>query len=138
MIQMDGAGPHANEWVEQRLTRMGARRIPKIVIDRQTAQSPDLNLNDRGGYTHLASIVEQCDYRTERELVAAIEKAWHAWNGHDIDRLVANLECHWCDVVQFNGGTVPKKGRKHKQLGIAQKDGGLWQFVAEYCSQDVL
>ena len=44
VVQIDGAGPHRAQWVENELARIGNEATPRVVFWRQAAQCPQVSL----------------------------------------------------------------------------------------------
>jgi hypothetical protein len=130
-VQIDGAGPHRAEWVEEELKRLGNLCVPRIVWWRQAAQCPQSNMNDLAVYNHMAAVAAKRDYSTAAELNEAVMDAWESMSPVLLERVTAVKYVVMCELIKARGKVIkiPSSG-----IRAAQELGCLWHLIDEICA----
>ena len=130
-VQIDGAGPHRAQWVEDELNRLGHENVPHIVWWRQAAQCPQSNMNDLAVYNHLAAEAARHDYSNAAELNQAVMDAWDSMSPVLLERVAAVKCVVMHELIKARGKVIkiPSSG-----IRSAQALGCLWQLIDEICA----
>jgi hypothetical protein len=109
-IQMDNARPHTKA-VDKRIEEEGKKGGWNILIKRQPANSPDLNILDLGFLNSIQAIQEKKIMKNIDDLVVAVREAY--WEGHinTLDNVWLSLQQSMMGVLEANGDNT--KSVKH-------------------------
>jgi len=128
-VQMDGAGPHASQAIEDAVEKMGRRNLPRVVFWRQIAQSCIFNFLDLALFNHLGKKAARKDYNTVKELITGVWVAWDELGAEMISRVVALQKIVLVETYNSRGSyiKIPSAG-----LCAAQAAGKLDGFLVEF------
>ena len=130
-VQMDGAGPHASEAIENAVQKLGAKNLPRVVFWRQIAQSCIFNFLDLALFNHLGKKAARKDYNTVAELITGVWAAWDALDSAMISRVVALQKVVLVETYNSRGSyiKIPSTGLRQAQAA-GNLDGFLAEFIA--------
>lgn len=135
-IQHDGAKPHTGLNNEALIAEAGSTDGWSFVMDRQPAQSPDLNILDLGLFHSLKQKVSHMKIRATNlnQLVEKVKRAYEEYDTQTLDGIWGQLYACWRCILRTEGSNtyaIPHEGgRRRYQEGGTSVDRTI--IIEEY------
>jgi hypothetical protein len=139
IVQQDGARAHTGRGNVEKFNDLGQEGGWDIEVVTQSAQSPDLNINDLGFFRSMKTRVEalKAPRATLDTMMAGIEQAWDEYDHQTLERIWAHqLECYRRILMQDGGNFYQAP---HSDIGKRQRGGlqvldyGVDRILVERC-----